>query len=182
MALVDQVRVAWGNFPGQPAVSTFYFGTADAVQLGNLKSFFDAMTLMLPSGTTITYPSSGMRIDTSTGQPVSAWSATPPAASTMTGTSSYSGVSGAVVNWKTGVFLNGREVRGKTFLVPLVVGCYDTTGTINNTNLGQITAAATTLAGRVGGPQVYSRKYATVAPMTGVSVPDKAVVLRSRRL
>jgi len=121
-------------------------------------------------------------IDTATGKAVSGWSAPAVLSITGSGGTSYSGPSGGVITWKSGSFLNGREMRGRTFLVPLATVCYDTTGTLATANVNAMkTAINTFLAAGGSAMRLYSRRSAADAAVTSGDLVDKAVVLRSRR-
>ena len=108
----------------------------------------------------------------------------PPGVVTSTGTGTWTGGSGAVVHWHTGLFLDGREVRGKTFVVPLNGAAYSVDGTIASTPLGDIQTAATAMIGVAGATLVVGSKRGSAwvtPPVTSAVVPDRSAFLRSRR-
>lgn len=114
---------------------------------------------------------------------------TPAAASFGTGTGQFSAATGAVVNWYTGTVRNGRRIRGRSFLVPLIIGAYDTDGTIANSTVASMRTQAATLHAATGDSRlvVWGRPTAPGAT-DGVSaevitstVPDKVAILSSRR-
>lgn len=183
-----RVNCAWQNWPGAPGVSTFYLDPTPAqATIDSIRTFFNALVGLLPVGLTITVPSSGDEISESTGDLTGVWSvATPPAVVTGTANAAYSGVSGAVVHWLTqGVVVN-RRVRGRTFLVPLTQGAYDTAGSLSTATISTIkTAADALVAANPGLINVWSRPRpglsGTQNAVTSTRVPDLAVSLRSRR-
>lgn len=181
MTVISQVRVAWTGLKGLPGVSTFYFDATTAIPLAGLRTLFDAGKATLPSPCVIQVPNSGLNIESTTGQPVSSWTSGSSAAVNCTGLNGYAAPVGGIINWTTGVYVGGRQLRGKTFLVPLITSQYDGDGTLvaASKTLWE-NAAATFLA---GAPSfvIWSRKNGTVSPVTASAVPDKAVVLRSRR-
>jgi hypothetical protein len=85
------------------------------------------------------------------------------------------------------VIINGRRLRGRTFLVPLGSTFYTTDGTPIETARTNIAAAAAVLIANTGGPPlgVWRRPSPSGVGVLGVattaSVPDKAAVLKSRR-
>jgi hypothetical protein len=135
---------------------------------------------------TISFDPFGDIIDDSTGALTGSWTAgSTPATVTGSSGSVYIAPSGLVVNWQTGTIVAGRRLRGKTFLVPGPNGSAD--GTPTTANLSTLTTAATTLIASTGGLRVFHRPN-PVGSSTGVSalataaqVPDKFVILRSRR-
>lgn len=181
MATLHQVRIAWSGTLGGPGVSTFYFDATGAPPVSAAKTFFEAIKAYLPTAVVLTYPSSGITIDTATGQAVGAWSGTAPTNTTGTGAGAFSRASGAVVNWKSGAYVNGRELRGKTFLVPLIGGAYSSNGNIDSTVLGVLQTAATNYAAAINGLRIWSKATASAATVTSAQVATKVAVLRSRR-
>lgn len=182
-----RVSVAWQNWPGAPGVTQMFLlnppsqGNVDAI-----RTFFNALVTLLPSGLTIQVPSSGDVISESDGTITGAWSVgSTPAVVTGTAVASYAGNAGAVVHWLTAGVVVGRRVRGRTFLVPLV-SAYDTSGSLSSGALSTIsTAAAAYVTGQGGVAVVWSRpapgRSGSLHSITSSRVPDLAVSLRSRR-
>lgn len=181
MALLNQVRVAWTGLRGLPGVSTFYFEAQSAVPLAALKTFFSSVSGAIPSGCLLTFPANGSKIDTSTGQTVGTWTATPPTALSGTGSGPYAAPAGMLVNWHTGLYVNGRELRGKTFIVPVISASYESDGSAGAAWITSLQNAATALIASGTPPHVYGRSTATDAPALSGSVPDKVVMLTTRR-
>lgn len=197
MANIQRLRVEWTGFPGAPGVSTFY--ALDAVALMSpLHYMFSTHKDIFPSDVTITALLTGDIIDPLNGDLVGSWSGGSWAPITGTDTGPYTAPAGAVINWQTGDVLDGHRLRGKTFLVPLGGGAYDLTGSIAATTLGYIQTVATYAANTaLGNFVVWHRPRAARAAdgsrpavtyraggysqVTAATVPDKSVVLRSRR-
>jgi hypothetical protein len=87
-----------------------------------------------------------------------------------------------LVLWKTGNFIDGRQVQGKTYIPGLNVG--------NNTNTGlPTTGILGVFANFIDSivtngdcqPVVWSRKNGTTVPIVAGAAPRKWAVLRSRR-
>jgi hypothetical protein len=111
----------------------------------------------------------------------------------------YSGASGVVVNWKTNVVRRRRRIRGRTFIVPCNRNVYGTDGTLLpgtqngvrdlalamvNSNIGPdfgVWARPTPILDAAGKPTGEFKPDGVWAPVTAVTVPDLAAVLRSRR-
>ena len=188
MGTLQRIRVTWTNFPGAPGYSNFFCNDADPNVLApSIRLFFEAIKGLLPQNTTIQYPSASDTVTTETGQivgtvPVSALTATVSSA-----VGAFSGSSGGVVHWLTSGFSAGRRVRGRTFLVPLTNGAYDTNGSLSTAALGTLTTAASGLV-TAGSPTfvVWARptsfRAGSAHTVTASSVPDLSAVLRSRRV
>lgn len=202
---MNRVRVAWTGGAGGPGVSTFYFGPT-TTDMTALKAFFQSQNTNIPTGITWTIPGLGDQIDDTTGLITGAWTATAGAGtvSTLGGTSAYSGTSGYCVDWLSGAVIAGRRRQGRTFFVPGAQLLYQNNGSIADSTITSIVAAANTMIAAYAGEfKVWSRPYpgrtavgtpgspgyrpakpARVgAPVSVLSarVPDIAVVLRSRR-
>lgn len=195
---IARIVCPWGNWPGSPGVSVFY-GDAATMQplVTGLKTFFDQFSTFVPSGLSISVPNSGDLLDEATGTITGAWSLpTAPNPTTMTGTGVYAGNAGMVVHWLTTTVLDGRRARGRTFIVPLVSGAYDSQGSLTTTAVGAAQSAATALVTAASGSlTVWHRpkfqkpkttpptiiRQGSKAVVTSAKVPDLAVSLRSRR-
>ena len=188
MADIARVRAAWQNWPGAPGVSTFYLNNPPTqAQIDAIRSFFNALITLLPSGLTITVPGSGDVLDDATGHINGAWSvATPPAVVTGTGAGNYAGNAGMCAHWLTNSVLLGRRIKGTTFLVPMISTAFSTDGSPGTSALSTVgTAAAGLVTGVGANMKVWHRPThfagGSSYTVTGSSVPDLAISLRSRR-
>jgi hypothetical protein len=181
VANLNVIRVQWTGLIGMPGVSTFFCTGDPSFLLAKLKTFYTAIANYVPSGITWTFPGSGIVIDSSTGQAVSSWASTAPAPGTSGATGGFSAPGGAVINWRTGFFVGGRELRGRTFIVPINGTNYDSTGRLVSGCVNALSNAANAVPGGGNPLVVYGRATASNAPVTSASVPSKVVVLRSRR-
>lgn len=183
---INRVRVRWTGFTGAPGVSTFYCSTP-ATAVPALSAFYNTVKSTLPGVCSVQVASDGDVLDDSTGAITGSWSTAPQSAVAGTGGTNYSGPSGGCVDWLTSTVIKRRRVMGRTFLVPMATTMYDTDGTLTSTCLSTVSGAASTLLGAVGagGLFVWHRPKALAlgqaVPITGLRVPDKGVVLRSRR-
>jgi hypothetical protein len=193
---MHRYNVAWQNWPGAPGLSVFFTDPA----AGNpdpapLRTFWNTLAGQIPSGLTVQVPASGDLVEESTGQLSGTWSATPtPAVVTGTGTGVYAGNAGAVIHWLTGDVVNGRRVRGRTFLVPLIGSGFESNGSLSSATITALTSACTTLlASSTWHPVVWARPFKGTVKnpttrvgskhaVTGFRIPDLAVSLRSRRI
>jgi hypothetical protein len=178
---IAQVRVLWSGTLGLPGVNTIYVATGSSAELAALKTFYDVVAANAPTGVTIQVPGSGETVDVATGLVNGTWSGTKPAASAGSQATGFAAAVGGCVNWLTGIYVGGRQLRGKTFLVPLGSAVFDTGGNIKSANLTSLQNAAIALAASVGQPIVYSRKTRTTAISTSAVINARGAVLRSRR-
>jgi hypothetical protein len=180
----------WDGFQGAPGYTVLHFNgapdnTAAGILAESVHDFFLAIANRLPGDATINFPGE-MTLHDDLGTLVGAVPVTPvPAVVEATGIGAYAAPTGARVTWETGTIVGGRRLRGRTFIVPMVAGSYDLTGTILETTITQIELAANTLVSEstaLGHPLVvWSPTGASVSPVTAGIVPDQATVLRSRR-
>lgn len=181
MVVLHKVQVTWSGTKGLPGVSTFYCQDAVDNVITSLDVFYKTFQNNIPTGVTITYPSSGLDIDSVTGQAVGSWKGVgTPAPVACNGAGGFAAPVGAVINWHTGAYVSGRELRGKTFMVPLIGSQFDD-GTLLNLSKSEFQGAADALIFNAPTLGVWSRKTGTFRTVSTASIPDKAVVLRSRR-
>lgn len=190
---IYRVTARWDGFTGAPGYSTFHF-TADpggdtAVEARQrVWNFLDGVSGATPGSTRITVSPELEVLDEASGA-LTGYALDNTDLGTITGGTSdqYPGPVGAVVHWNTETVAKGRRLRGRTFIVPLSAGNFDTEGTIRDDALAWIRDAA---AEMVEGPFtntfcVWSRPVAgsggVVGPVTSSYVPDFSAVLRSRR-
>jgi hypothetical protein len=191
---LQRVRVDWTGFKGAPGFSNHYFSPGTPPPLTALRTFYEALKAFLPTGTTLTYPGAGDVINETTGTVTDSWTTAAPATTVGTGAGVYSGTSGFLVEWLTSTVLDGRRPRGKTFIVPVISTCLATDGTLSDTNVATVKAAADAFVAATTGqffvwhrpiknpdPPHNVTRLGGVAAVTGTLVPDKQMVLRSRR-
>lgn len=183
---LNRVRCAWANFPGAPGLTTFFVGSG-TTNMAPITAFWDAIKNELPVATQVTTPNSGDQLSEATGTLSGTWSGSGGGVATSaTASVVYAGAAGAVIEWQTSLIVAGRRVLGKSFIVPLRGGAYDTNGSIASATVTVLQNAATALVIALAGEmKVWSRPRPTIAgaaaTVIGVRVPDLAVVLRSRR-
>jgi hypothetical protein len=187
MTNLVEIKAVWGNWPGAPGYSTFYFDTAQTTAPASVRAFFDAIKALLPTGLTVQVAGSGDIIDDITGRINNSWTAAAPAVVTGTAVASYSGGSGGLVHWITSTVINGRRLRARTFLVPLTAGAYDNNGSLSSSTITTLqTAANGLLTAESGLMRAWHRPTnfsgGSSGAVSSASVPDLAVSLRSRRV
>lgn len=195
---ITRLRAVWNGWSGAPGYTSIYLlGTPTTTGLDSaaaaFKAFFTALNLQLPSAVTISFDSTVNRIDASTGVVTSVDPIpTPPSSVSMSGGTQWGAPAGAVVLWRTGTVNVRRLTVGRTFLVPLSANCYQSDGTLVDSNRTTMNNAAntlvTTLAALTPGHMIVWRRPTSktsnngaAIDVTGASVTDKVQILRSRR-
>lgn len=195
MANIEKLVCTWNYGTGAPGYTTFFVSAAQAASFQpRLVTFWTAVAPYLATAFSVVVPPNGEVIDETTGKMVNVWSG--PTQVTVTGTAAaaWASTSGALVRWDTGRFANGRKVRGRTFIVPIVSSAYSS-GTISTTVANAINAAATTLWNAAPGVMVvwtrpkydHSTNPPTLKtpgisyPVNSATTPTKVTYLSSRR-
>jgi len=166
-------------------------------------AFFDAVKAFVPAPISWSFVGEGDVVNTEDGTLFGSWLTTGLTAVSATGSdANMADAVGALVDWNTSTIAFGHRVKGRTFLVPGIKDVY-AQGTLNDTVIPQIELAANNMInGEAGNFQVWVRPFAgtpqwtdvhgrvhpakaahagLAAPINSASVPDKGVVLRSRR-
>jgi len=188
MADMKRLRVAWtGSGVTGPGVSTFYSTAVGVVGMADdVEAFFGAAPLLFPANVTITIPSGGDLIESTTGALSGSWN-DPGTGGTVQGTNSgdYAQGVGMQVRWRTDGIVGGRRVVGSTFIVPIPGANFNTDGTLDNADVTAMTTRATTLIGAMDGFVIWSRpipgRAGVASAVVSASVPDRPSWLRSRR-
>nr|CRY96698.1 hypothetical protein [uncultured prokaryote] len=190
---ISKVTAVWSGFPGAPGYTNFFFnafGAGDLVDLevARVEAFMTAVAAWIPSTAKITVQPEVSFHEESTGELVG-YSTAGVAPDVITGgrSGSYSSPVGGLVQWNTATIARGRLLKGRTFVVPMGSSAFDTDGSLASPAITALLAAANGLIGDGSGPElvVWSRPRqgvgGSIGTVTDARVPDKAVVLRSRR-
>ena len=186
MAPIMRHRTTWTGFVGGPGVTTLYWDAATAVNLPAWNAFLLAIQARFPTVVTWQSQNQGDVLESTTGVISGSWSGPAQAAVSGTAVGTYGAPIGMVVNWRTAGVVAGRRVRGRSFLVPMSGNSVDNDGSIIAAALTTVRGAlATFQAAAAPGLQVWSRPEGggggSNHTVTSADVPDKTVVLRSRR-
>lgn len=205
MPTIARLRVRLEGFVGAPGVSTFY-AVNEATFRPALVAFWTAMVTRMPLNVKVTVENSGDLLDEGSGLNTGTWTDGAVVALEGSAIGPYSAPSGAAVTWHTTIILNGRRVKGRTFVVPLRSEFYGPDGSLDDTTLNVLRAAAAALvAASPGSMLIYHRPTDNVVgvpagpggsppavpsvpgtdgqgcPVVSSTISDKAAVLRSRR-
>lgn len=190
--------MTWTGFMGSPGYTNMYFLDPDPIsQAGldqtalRLHNFWDSIEPFLPLSVRVNLPSILEHIDTATGELLDELPFEPGTVIAGTGSSTFSAPSGACINWNTSGIVNGRRLRGRTFIVPLSDAAYQSDGTIVDTSRTNLQAIANTYADASVGlgidgaiwhrPTSPGAADGAAAGITSATVGDRVAILKSRR-
>lgn len=197
MTSLYRIRTAFTGFVGAPGVSTMY-SLNPPTDLADLHALWTGLKGGMPSDVTISVLPAGDIIEDTTGALTGQWAGLQTADLHGGVAGGYSAPSGALLSWTTATILDGKRVRGRTFVVPCGNTMYDVDGSIETAILGQFRQICNAFVVAEAGsfvvwhrPRKARAATATLparlarvgghAVVTGSTVPDKVVVLRSRR-
>lgn len=185
MTLIHRIDVTWSGWSGAPGISTYYALDA-ATLLPPLRTFLANFITILPSGITLTFPTSGAQLEDTTGVVSGAWTASAPAQVVGTASGNYSGRTGLVVGWSTSVVVGRRLLRGRNFYVPISVNAYSPDGTLADGTVAAIQTAADAFIAGAGEQRIWHRpnnlplNNGVSHPVASAKVRDRVQVLTSR--
>jgi len=144
------------------------------------------LSTYIPAIVALDVETEGSVLDPLTGDMVSMWSDPVVQHAQGLGAGVYAAPAGILANWYTGTVLNGHILRGKTYIVPIVGGVFQTDGSIENAILESLrTVVDTFVTATAGAAVVWSRPTPVHAggfsAITAGDIPDKCVILTSRR-
>lgn len=187
--------VRWSGFVGAPGYTNLHFLNPEEPTLAirdttvsRVRTFFEAIKGELPNVVTLTYPTEFEELDTATGELLQTLDITPVAVTAGSAAGDYSAPSGACINWSTSQVVNGRRLRGRTFIVPMIATAYDLDGSLDNTRRTAMQTAANTLCSfqdnlvlAVWHRPTGGGSDGVAAQVSSASITDKAAILTSRR-
>lgn len=189
-----EYRIPWSIPNAGPSVTTLHFqGTLDASTAEHVanttRAFFDSLKGTLPDDVTINFDSEVREIRESDGQLIGVETVAAPLPVTGTVTGTWPAGTGYRIVWQTPRIIDGRRVRGTTFIVPIGSGLFTTGGQLSNALISDVTPkAAAYLNNLVAGGvtlAVYSRptpsRLGTSSGVFSVAVPAIVATLRGRK-
>ena len=189
------MTMRWTGFVGSPGYTNLYFLNPEEpteaianTTAGRVRTWFDTLKAYLPSAVTITFPTEMEAIDTATGDLTGTIALTTLTNVVGSNAGAFASPVGACVNWSTGQIVNGRRLRGRTFLVPLSATHYQSDGTLVDASRTGMIAASSTLCSyqdnlvlAIWHRPTSGGSDGVAAQVSSASVTDRAAVLRSRR-
>lgn len=189
MATLWRQRTVWTGVAGAPYYSTFITEDPGAdSQREDMADFWNALGGLIDNNVTWTVEGTSYEFDEVSGEVVSIENVTDDISGMGTaGGQALPRATQALVQWRTGVYIAGRELRGRLFL-PCFVEDASNDGVLDGTAKSAIEDALDILLGIDLGTQgfngslsVWSRTHGTHETVQSFSVSDQFAVLRSRR-
>lgn len=199
MASVYRITAVWSGFTGAPGYTKFSFSdltdnaSRNAAGAKVKQLFEDLKAYRVTTWSVLVNPAVD-EFDVATGALMGTnLMSTPPTASAGSAAAgNYAGGSGFCITWNTGLILNRRRVRGRSYFVP-AIACFENDGTIGPTAITAIQTAANTFCALTAPrPNIWSRQWSSgkpaiqvggaLAPIDSFTFRDLASQLRSRRL
>jgi hypothetical protein len=181
-----RIRVAWVGMSGGPSLTTHFFvgddNQAAATEARNLVNAFWGVVDNNISSTLSWSIDTTAIVMTAAGVITNAF---PVAAGTGQGSDTTEKLPDAnqgLIRWETGTFINGRRLRGRTFVPGLTEG-WVSAGQLSTTAQTNWNTAAATFAvnGTNASLAIWSRVNSSVSAVDSGSAQLKIAVLRSRR-
>lgn len=185
MVNIWRVRTTGSGLTGAPYLSTMYFDASSAQTAQHaadaVHNFWEGCKTQISSAVTMTPQADVYEIDSVTGHPTGVTGVTvTPTVGTAAGTQAPLASQGRI-DWHTGVFINGREQRGRTF-IPGVVTAASNGGVPSAAYLTGLATGIAALFGTAGANLViYSRHNHLSTYVTLGKQWSNFAVLRSRR-
>lgn len=185
-----RVRTGIVGFGGGPFLSTNFFDAAagTATQAADaVRAFWAGLASLMTTGVLVQVEPEVAQLDTATG---ALTAILPVTEAVVTGTSSgdpLPAAAQALVRWGTGTFLNGRQLKGRTF-IPTLTELANTNTRVNAAALSTIATQAQNLMTAANTDLVVWHRPTVALPSSGSfglvtthSTWDDWAVLRSRR-
>lgn len=192
---VAQIRTTWTGGPSDPGLTVMNVDAGAVLDFSStisaVRTFWTAIAPGIPDEYDLQVSPLVELFDTATGALMGESTLTGnPAVVSGTSTERYVNGVGARIDWLTSDIVNGRRVRGRTFLVPIHSLAFTNAGALEQLNVTVFEDAATdllTALDTAGTPLVvWSRPTppaadGAIAPVIAARVPNKAAYLRGRR-
>lgn len=186
MPLLREIITSWTGPGHSPKLSIMYFDAEVPLepQREAIRQFVFGIRGML-AGYSASVARVGDVIDDATGELVGEWSSTVDASVSGTGvTPSVADASQALVRWRTSAIVNGRRLRGRTF-IPGISSQYLSAGNLSGSGVTTITGAASAFVTSAVGFRVWHRPSGgsggQSADVTSASVWEEFATQRRRR-
>lgn len=181
-----RVRTAIAGGSGAAQVGTHYFdatspntaqAAADAVH-----AFWDSIKASINNTFTFQVEPAVESVDSTTGQPTGITQVTSTVVTGTSATAYLPSATQALVQWRTGFFLGGREIRGRTYVPGIISSAITNQGTPGPALVTALnTAASQIITWASSDFVVYSRRHHAIGLVNSGTPWTKFAVLRSRR-
>jgi len=180
-----RVRTSFAGGSGGTGLNTFYFDATGPLTAQDAataaRNFWNTVRANMSNNLTITPDLAVYTLDETDGHPTAVTTVTGAAMSGQATADEEPWATQGLVEWRTGNFLPGREIRGRTFIPGICSG--DSSGGAPTSGIQSAfaSAAAALISDANSALVVWSRKNGYWATTTTATVWPKWAVLRSRR-
>lgn len=193
MSNVREILTQWGGSSGGVHYSVMFFDSLGAIatQRTALQTFWTSVKAQVSPHWGYTILTTGRDLDETDGSLVAAWAEASAKTGVGTGgTEQVADATQALIRWNTNVILNGRFLKGRTY-VPGLQNAALTNGNLGVAPKAALQAAANSLIA-AGGLMVWSRPvkdpvtHSVIRPGSGhfavsATIWDELAILRKRR-
>lgn len=179
-----RVRTTFGGVAGSPWISTMYFdeaGGTPANAVTAVGTFWNAVDSLMETSVVWATLADVETVQADTGNVTAVETTIPQTGNGVAATTGLPIASQMLVRWRTGVYVAGREVRGRTF-IPGLATAVNSDGVPSGSAQTTVNNAASALVGALDAQLVvWSRTHGQARVVTVGSVWNQFAVLRSRR-
>lgn len=189
MVSIREILVDWTGVQGGGMVSVFNFGiSGPGIVTAQREAINDALASLdsvVSSTASWTVRTDGREFDVATGTLTGSWSDSTPYTATggSIGSAPVPDAAQGLIRWTTDTIVNGRFVRGRTF-IPGLRGDM-TSGNLSSADITALQTGADLLVSAAVDFGVWHRPQGgaggALAPVTGASVWSEYAILRRRR-
>lgn len=182
--MAARVQVVTTGYDGAPGYNTFYTSNVEPSEIiewvATVDLLWDGLESVLANGTIWTRSGTIEIFNPANGQTTGVLTGSPVSGSGTWGTAKAPAGTALLLQWRTGTYANGREIRGRSFISG--IGDFgDTAGAVPNSILTDAGSAANAYVGGGELASVYSPTNGLVEEITGTGVWNKFGLIRSRR-
>jgi hypothetical protein len=184
MVNIRRVRTEWTGLPGGPALTTTYFplGASTQAAIDAMDAFWTTMAPQIANDAAWNVQGDVDEIDPTTGNIVAVTSGTPNSGSGTSASPMLSIGSQGLLNLRTGLYINGRELRGKLYIpVPTTAQNNDGVPTASYQALMVTAYNAALSSASITTLKVYSRTHGLESDIAAVTPSAYFARLRTRQ-
>jgi hypothetical protein len=192
---IGRILTRWAGGPSAPGLTVMNVD-ASALNAQNavnaVRAFWSSFATAIPAAYTLTVdPTVELHDQATSNLTGTSTAATPPVSVAGTGASSWAAGVGGRMDWLTGSVVDGRRVRGRTFVIPLISTHYATDGTMQDASVTTFSGYGATLLSALttaSSPMVIWTQhkpgsgFSAATAVTSCRFADQVSVLRGRRV
>lgn len=184
--MTDLVRVHFSGGPSADWYSSMHIdrllGGSAQTSADAVRAFWDAMKAAICNDIAIRIDPNVTVVNPTSGEPEGIETVTTTAVSGGDTTDPLPWQTQGLIYWNTGTWVNGRQVRGRTFVPGPCESSNTSTGLPESGYLSALAAGAAIFTGSsTCVPSVFSRAHSNMYPVVGATVQGQWALMRTRR-